>query len=247
MRQLLVMLVSVGLVSVAAGQGRLRDDPRTLALAQMHRAVTAELDEAALEDVVTYIEQATGATLEPAWIDESSAGVGLDREMLVTMSARGETALAFLERVLDKVDDDFDAATWQVTDAGTIEIGPRSVLNRRAYVKIYDVQDLLFEAPNFTDVPDLELGSVVQGQGGTDQDVDLELPADSSEADRMENLISLIQTSVEFDQWRENGGDGASITEYQSALLVRAPGYVHRQLGGYAFWPTEAEVRRAVR
>ena len=244
MRLLLAVSVSLCVVSVAAGQVRLRDDPRTVALAQMHRVVTAELDEAALEDVVTYLEQETGVTLEPAWLDESSSGVGLDREALVSMTARDETALAFLERVLDKVDDEFDAATWQVTDAGTIEIGPRSALNRRAHVKIYDVQDLLIEAPGFTDVPDLQLGRVVQGQGGSNQNVDLDVPNERSEAERLESLISLIQTSVEFDQWRENGGDAASIAVYQSALLVRAPGYIHRQLGGYEFWPTEAEVRR---
>ena len=35
--------------------------------------------------------------------------------------------------------------------------------------------------------------------------------------------------------WIENGGDSASIRYYQGVLIVRAPDFVHRQLGGYPF------------
>ncbi|HIC61567.1 MAG TPA: hypothetical protein EYO72_02345 [Marine Group III euryarchaeote] len=41
---------------------------------------------------------------------------------------------------------------------------------------------------------------------------------------------------VEPDQWDENGGE-CSIDSYQETLLIRAPDFVHRQIGGYPFDP----------
>jgi len=152
-----------------------------------------------------------------------------------------------LERVLERASDEFDAATWQMTEGGIVEIGPRSALNRRAFVRVYDVRDMLLVIPDFTDVPALELGQIVQGQGGSEQDVDLEPGEAEDEEARMARLIEIIQTSVEFEQWRDNGGDAAEITPYGGSLLVRAPAYIHRQLGGAAWWPTEEQVRRFAR
>ena len=242
MRTLLTALTCLMTAAAATGQS-VSADPRTDALARLLQPVTAEFDDAALEDIVTYIEQVTGVTLEPVW-DDDAAG-GLDRDAFVTMTATGQPILSVLERVLDKVDDEFDAATWQCTPEGTVEIGPRSALNRRAYVRIYDVRDLTFVIPDFTDVPDLELGQIVQGQGGSSQDVDLDTPGEESEAERLQQLIDLVKSSVEYDQWRANGGDGASLSVYRGSLLVRAPAYIHRQIGGVSYWPTDAQVRRA--
>ncbi len=46
-------------------------------------------------------------------------------------------------------------------------------------------------------------------------------------------LVKLIVDSVEPDAWRRNGGDWAWI-EYQSGgLVVRAPDFIHREIGGY--------------
>jgi hypothetical protein len=134
-----------------------------------------------------------------------------------------------------------------MTEGGIVEIGPRSALNRRPFVKLYDVRDMLLVIPDFTEVPDLELGQIVQGQGGSEQDVEIEVPDSETEEARMERLIEIIQTSVEFEQWRANGGDAAEITPYRGSLLVRAPAYIHRQLGGAAWWPTEEQVRRFAR
>jgi len=226
------------------GQSRLRDDPRTEAVARLLQPVTAELTDARFEDAIVFLGQVNDVEIEVEWLDESASGVGLDRDALVTMSSSGQDGLAFLERLLEKADDGFDAPTWQVTTYGSIEVAPRSVLHRRAYPKLYDVQDLILVIPDFTETPDLELGSIVQGQGGSEQDSEVEVPAQETEEERLQRLVELIQTSVEFDQWRDNGGDGASATPYRSSLLIRAPGYIHRQIGGVEYWPTAEEVRR---
>ena len=41
--------------------------------------------------------------------------------------------------------------------------------------------------------------------------------------------------TIEPDAWQVNGGDAASIRYYQGTLIVRAPDYIQRQLGGYPF------------
>jgi len=41
--------------------------------------------------------------------------------------------------------------------------------------------------------------------------------------------------AVEPDAWVERGGGDATIRYYTGTLIVRAPDFVHRQLGGYPF------------
>lgn len=60
-------------------------------------------------------------------------------------------------------------------------------------------------------------------------------PETRSEEERAQQLIDIILETVEPDAWVDNGGDVATIRYYQGVLLVRAPDFVHRQLGGYGF------------
>jgi hypothetical protein len=56
-----------------------------------------------------------------------------------------------------------------------------------------------------------------------------------SEEEKVEQILDLILEIVEPDAWVENGGDAASIRYYEGVLIVRAPDYVQRQIGGYPF------------
>lgn len=73
------------------------------------------------------------------------------------------------------------------------------------------------------------------GQGGNifdggNEDVD-RLP----ELERAQEIIDIIQELIEPDQWEAVGGTAASVRYYQGSLIIRAPDYVHRQIGGYPF------------
>ncbi|MCL4209868.1 MAG: hypothetical protein HRU76_05070 [Phycisphaeraceae bacterium] len=50
-----------------------------------------------------------------------------------------------------------------------------------------------------------------------------------------EELIEIIVEAVEPEAWEQNGGLAATIRYYRGNFIVRAPDYVHRQLGGYPF------------
>jgi len=108
--------------------------------------------------------------------------------------------------------------------------------------------DLLFEIPNFPDVPSLDLDQILnqsqQGGGGggsifQNEDADEREGLSKDEfADRLEEIII---TSVEPEQWAQAGGEGATVRYYDGHLLIKAPDYIHRQLVEYPF----AHARRA--
>ncbi len=56
-----------------------------------------------------------------------------------------------------------------------------------------------------------------------------------SEEERAQQIVDLITETVEPDAWDINGGDQASIRYYSGTLIIRAPDYIHRQIGGYPF------------
>ena len=99
--------------------------------------------------------------------------------------------------------------------------------------------------PNFDNGPRLDLGTALaqgsqQGggngsqslfQGGSD---DPDLP---SAAEKAEQIIELIVELVESEGWARNGGDWASIRYHEGNLLIKAPDFVHRRVGGYPFRP----------
>lgn len=131
---------------------------------------------------------------------------------------------------------------------GRVEVGPKSRLNRNKRLEMYDIQDLLFRVNDYAEVPELDLDSAIQqgGQGGGGggggsifEDSEEERENQPTQEEQAQQLIDLIIEFVEPEQWRDNGGDGGTITFYRGGiLLVRAPDYMHRQLGGYSFWPT---------
>jgi len=223
-------------------------DPRVETMARMMRPVTLELTDTPIGDVLTFIEQVGGVTLE-VMSQEGGVVDGVDLEQEISVTMRGGTLLRLLERSLDKAETGFADYEWQLTEYGEIEVGPKSALNRARFLKIYDVRDLLFEIPSFTDAPTLDLDSVLgQAEGGggggsifEDEEAEGER---ETEQQRLERITDIITTTVESEQWQINGGDGASLREYNGTLLINAPDYIHRQIDGYDFWPA---VERAAR
>ncbi|MFO0829295.1 MAG: hypothetical protein U0572_14250 [Phycisphaerales bacterium] len=55
------------------------------------------------------------------------------------------------------------------------------------------------------------------------------------EEERAQKIVDLILETVEPDAWADNGGDIATIRYHQGVLIVRAPDYIQRQIGGYPF------------
>ena len=125
----------------------------------------------------------------------------------------------------------------------TLTISTRADLNKKLYVKVYQVNDLLMRVPDFLDCPSVSLeqggggggaggGSASQNPfqgGGGDVGGDEER---RSKAERLAELIEVIKTTVDPESWRDAGGEGTIQPYNNSVLVVRASLEVHEKLGG---------------
>lgn len=251
--------LSVVAPTPAASAQIVRDSPEVLALKRQNVARMLvevrdlELTETPLEDVIEFIANLTNADLEPLWIGNS--GTGLDRSTPITVRQARGTALDLLEKVLAASDDQTGnsaGSTWQMTTYGSIEFGPRELLNRRQQLITYDINDLLFEVRDGENPPQFDLNTIFsqggQGGGGGGQSPFQNQQQNRDAIDRdtiAQSLIDLLQALVQPEQWDVAGGSGGTIRRYENALLIRAADYIHRDINGYAWWPSAAQ-RRAV-
>lgn len=229
--------------------------PQRDTILRLSRPVTLDLRDQRLQDVITFVQELTGADITPYYADDANPD-GLDPDQLVTLSVTNASALTLIERLLEKAVPAFGQPgdnTWQLTESGSLEIGPKERLNQRRRVELYDINDLLFVIPDFTDAPDFDLNSVLQSGGGGGQSPFQDTGDDSAFEDirpaeeRAQDIIDLITSLIETEQWLDNGGDAASIRYFQGSLIVNAPDYVHRGINGYPWWPTRYTTAATVR
>jgi len=222
-------------------------------LRALSKRVTLDVKEQPVSDVFEFIARVTGADLEPIFLDDEGFE-GIDPETPITIRATDMPALSLLERVLaraQQIERPTSNYTWQFTDIGSIEFGPKSVLNRDQVVELYDIADLMYIVPRFEDAPEFDLSSALQssqgGGGGTSpfQNSGSQDPDEPLE-DRVQKLIDLIETTIEPEQWVSSGGEGASVTMFGNSLVITAPDYIHRQIAGYSFWPARLQQVRTV-
>ena len=62
-------------------------------------------------------------------------------------------------------------------------------------------------------------------------------PERLTEDEKVQQIVDIILETIEPDAWLDNGGDSASIRYYEGVLIIRAPDYIQRQIGGYPFAP----------
>lgn len=212
---------------------------------KLTQPISIELNDTRLEDIIQFIRDFSGVEIEAYWRDERGES-GLNRDQSITISVKDATVITLIERVLAKAETDFSPATWQFAPGGgggTIEVGPRSRLNKQAYLVMYDIQDLLFQVPDFPDAPQLDLDQVLNqgaqgggaGGGSVFGESGEQTPIGPTEEELGRRLVDLITEYIEPEQWDINGGDGGTIREYSRHLIIRAPDYIHRQLAGYPF------------
>jgi hypothetical protein len=125
--------------------------------------------------------------------------------------------------------------------------------DRRTVTRIYPVQDLLVEVPQF-EGPEFGLqqalsntesgggtgfegnngggGGFGGGGGGGLFDPDAE-PGDTgtSVSQRGEALAQLVRDTIEPEIWQANGGEHAAVRYQRGLLIITAPLYAHRQIG----------------
>ncbi|MHC4079968.1 MAG: hypothetical protein ACYS15_02730 [Planctomycetota bacterium] len=218
--------------------------------ALLYQRLTVSFERTPARDVFDYLKIALDINLVARYSDDA-VGYGIDPDTPITASADGVPALELLELILEQCSV-VDECTWQLRKS-YLEVGTKERLSVPATREIrwYPIGELLFEAPDFNDSISLRLedafpnyggygsgyaGGFINGGGGYGGSIRISPPGSGSgggATSRVQSLIDLIVELVEPEAWTRNGGDWASIRHREGALIVNAPPYIHRKIGGY--------------
>jgi hypothetical protein len=133
---------------------------RQPAQALERRLPEVHFNNVALVDAIEFLRDTSGANIHVNWraLDE----VGVDRDDTVNLRLRGVTLRKTLELILA------EAGTGLLTfhlDDGVIQITTREMADRHLFTRVYNVEDLLVEVPNFVP-PAGMMGGGAMGGGG---------------------------------------------------------------------------------
>lgn len=208
---------------------------------------SVKLDGVDARTATKWWSQVTGISLVVNW--DALEIYGVDPEAPVDFDleyipANRMLALMF-QQIAPDVQLNFEVTPWYV------QVQTREEANQKTIVRIYDINDLLMEIPNFTNAPDFDLQSALDnagtggggggsrsgggGGGGNNgifdtEDEDKE-EVTMSKQERGEMIASLIRDTIEPEIWQFYGGEHASIRYLDGKLVINAPAYVHAQIG----------------
>jgi hypothetical protein len=196
--------------------------------------------------VMSQLHKQLGVLMQVYW--ENSHYEGISRTAPIFLTLENKPAVVVLERIMEQLSEDEEIA-WQIRD-GVLEIGFKSRFSTKASLQLiqYPITDLLFTIRDFDEAPTMGSGgnsgsgngpTIGFGSAGSD-------PKKQSKDTKVNKIIQLITKFVEPEQWDINGGE-CSIDSFRDTLLINAPDYVHRQIGGYPYEPirpSSARVRR---
>ena len=172
---------------------------------------------------------------------------GVDSGKPITLSLRNAPANIVLDIILELASEEFKLYHYETQ--WYVQILTRQQILKKTQTRMYDVRDLLVQIPNYRNrAPKMGLsealsntssvgGSSNNSAGGSstslfeDSDTDTSDTKRPTQKDRALELMDLIRNTIETDIWIANGGYYSSITFFNGMLVVKAPEFVHRQIG----------------
>jgi type II secretory pathway component GspD/PulD (secretin) len=202
--------------------------PPTRPGAMQQSLSSVEFASVPFRDVVDYIRDTTQLNIHVDWPALELAGV--DPNQAVSLRLRNVQAGKVLDLALRQVGG--GQLTW-VFDENILYITTREQADRKLVTRVYPVQDLLVEVPDFKG-PSLSLNNTTRsGEGGGGASMIASGSSssrdDSTMQERGEELVEVIIALVRPEIWQQNGGS-ASIRYFNGNLVITAPLSVHRQI-----------------
>lgn len=258
MRRLLTMAVAVLVAAPLAAPHVLPAASNVASRARRsvldQRLPDVKFTNVALKDALEFLRDVTGANIHVNWKAIEAAGVSQDTN--VNMRLRDVQFRKALGLLLNEAG--AGTALTYYFDQNVLEITTRELADKEMFTRVYPVEDLVMDIPDFTNAPDLSLTAVSTGGsgggggksggsggggggggggsglfGGGGGAAGTTDEKHKSKAERGEDLVALVRETVYPDVWRENGGN-ASIRYFSGQLIVTAPRSVHEAIGGVA-------------
>ena len=197
------------------------------------------LDNVSLSDAIDFLRDVSGANIHVNW--RALEGIGVGKDAQVNVKLRSVT----LRKVLDLVVSEAGAgsALTYYVDQGVIEVTTRELADKDQFTRVYPIQDLIVEVPDFAG-PDFNItnnntgggrgggggggSGIFSGSSGTGSSKDEKT---MTRAERADALIEVITSTIQPEIWQANGGS-AAIRFFNGSLIVTAPRSVHEALGG---------------
>ncbi len=255
---LLLLSACVAVLSAAAPAPSRSLSRATLHRTLTGTDISVEYRQTPAREVFKHLKTVLGLPIIGRYSDDK-VGHGIDPDTPITLDVTDTPAILVIELVLDQCED-IDPCTWQLRK-GFVEVGTKQRLSAPAaqVIKLYPIRDLIMIAPNFNNAPVLDLavalnqtggggggggssgggfggGSSGGGGGGrTGGGAIISPPAEGplrvEDFEFVQDLMDLIQDSVEPWSWEDRGGT-ARMSYLSGNLIIRAPDFIHRQLGG---------------
>jgi len=197
-----------------------------------------DIDSAKARDVFRWWSNTTGIPLVINWREMEAAGV--DGDTAIDLHLRNTPASAVLSLLLKSLTVD-QPLMYEVTEH-YIRILTKDEANKDTVTLVYDVKDLITKIPNFKNAPVFDLNSALSntssgGSSGGAQSAttlftdEADSEPEKSDAEKGEEIASLIRELIEPTIWQELGGQHSSVKYFHGRLIVKAPRYVHAQIG----------------
>jgi len=231
--------------TTASPQGKTAAIPLSVSALLNKRVESVDWDETPLENVVEdWLQEQGNINVVVRW--RSLEAEGFTRDTPVSLKMRNATVGQILKEALEVISGGGEAGVRYRGMGNTLQISTRSDFNSKLYTKTYDIGDLMFRVPNFTDGPQIQLtqqggGSGGGGQGGIgtttgqiftgDQEEEDNEDRDELDQQRIDEMVEMIKQTIEPDSWQDLGGKG-TIVGFRRTIVVRNTLEVHEKLGG---------------
>lgn len=212
---------------------------------QLHSALDAPIEvdfrTVPFDQVIQRLADARKINLNVHWHDLAQAGV--ERDVPIDLQLHNEISLRkALTEVLAQAGGGQVDLDFAVQD-GLISVATKKTLDQRVFTAVYPIEDLLLGVPSFEDpqVRDLQRMNQPRGQRAESKnkqvwryegEEDLEPEEDPERESMIQHLISVIQSTVEPDSWRNRGGSIGTIEEINGQLVVTQNTAAQQQIGG---------------
>jgi uncharacterized membrane protein YgcG len=253
------ILVALMIVAIAQGQARSTDtvkrtpvqpksDVQSTLRILNQRLPEVRFEETPFEQVMAWVGDFTKLNISVRW--QMLADAGVERDTPISVQARNLRLSQVLWLIMNAAGGTEVKLAYRASGS-LLVLSTDDDLGREMVIRIYDVSDLLVRIPRATrqSAFDVTQGMGQNGgggagggggggssggifsQGGNRNSTNDTTDQNNSET-QMDQIIDLIQQTVEPDSWEANGGVG-SIRAFQRSIIVRNSLLVHQQLGGY--------------